>query len=177
MRERRRSHEHDCVASLAMVFNKKGIVVRILYLSDFRSLVMLSSGNIKCSPHSAFQILRSKSSYFTDNGVDLFPDAGDTLVDASDNTLVKALPFSNKEENDPFTYSSHVPLQQVDSHEENDTTLTLRRSSRVDLPLGRTAIANHLLVFRTIIVVLWLQPSMNLVHFRNLRVIPNGRMQ
>ena len=83
---------------------------------------------------SGFQISRSESSYFIDNGVDLFLDTVDTLVEASDITLAETLPSSTEEENDPCTYSSHVSLQPIDSHKENDTTLTLHRSSRVTQP-------------------------------------------
>ena len=80
---------------------------------------------------SAFQTSRSESPYFTDGGVDLFPDASDSPVQDSDNALVESFASSPEEENDPSTCSSHVSLQQVDSNEENDTTLTLRRSSQV----------------------------------------------
>ena len=52
-------------------------------------------------------------------------------VQDSDNTLVEAFASSTEEENDPCTCSSHVSLQQVDSNAENNTTLTLRRSSQV----------------------------------------------
>ena len=80
---------------------------------------------------SAFQISRSESPYFTDGGVDLFPDANDSSIQDSSNTLAEAFASSTEDENTPSTCSSHVSLQQVDSNEENDTTLTLRRSSRV----------------------------------------------